>query len=100
MSKPVFSIEDVRSGLWFPPIVVEAKEIAKRAFEEVVNLEGSQLKKFPGDFRLVYVGRWDDMTGTMLPDEKVVICWASEVLRPDLDPRQLTLPVEGDHTDG
>lgn len=59
----VFSVLDVKSDLYGPPFYQAAVGQAIRAFTELANDERSSVSKYPGDYKLVQLGAFDDVTG-------------------------------------
>lgn len=62
----VYSIYDMKAGLFLKPIFVQKKGQAIRMFENAcgdVNAKDSMLSKYPNDFQLHRIGEFDEESG-------------------------------------
>ena len=71
---------DVKSDLYNTPFFMPAKGQAIRAFVDLANDERSMICKHPGDFKLVDLGEFDDVTGDFFPSGGVSMGFASEFI--------------------
>lgn len=63
MKKGLYSIRDEKSGIYCPPYCVVSRGIAIRDFADLVMDKSTVLFKHPGDYRLYYMGDFDDLSG-------------------------------------
>lgn len=75
MNLEMFSVQDVKAGVFNPPQCFNNVETMKRAFTREFNKENSMVNQFPHDFRVFKVGTYNDGTGevTKLPTPKLVL---------------------------
>lgn len=59
----VYSIFDVKAGVFNTPFFQVNDQVAKRAFSDLVNDPQSMLFKHPEDFTLWRLGEFDDQLG-------------------------------------
>ena len=69
MNQYIFTIYDTKAEAYTAPFVAKTAGIASRMFEELVNQQGHQFNKFPGDYVLYQVGSWDESNGVCTPME-------------------------------
>lgn len=63
MKRKVFSIFDVVSKVYLPPMQFVHEGEALRAFEDIVLNPQTMVAKHPGDFKLYRLGEFDDCEG-------------------------------------
>ena len=72
MKVMLFSVLDIKSQTFLPPIGFNHKGLALRWFEDLSRDEKSFIHKHPEDYRLFQVGDYDDQSGYLtslgLPD--------------------------------
>lgn len=62
----ICSIFDAKVGVYSPPMLYKTKGEAIRAFTDAVNDPQLPFKRHPEDYRLFYMGDWEDTTGELL----------------------------------
>lgn len=67
MKVSVFSILDVKSGVFSQPFCMQARGAAVRAFADLVADKSTSISKHPADYRLHLLGEFDDNSGALLP---------------------------------
>lgn len=65
----MFSILDIKSDTFSPPFCAPTIGVAARNFKELVNDPNSLPGKYPGDFKLVELGTFDDVTGVLIAEQ-------------------------------
>lgn len=82
MVRKLYTVFDVRAEMYGPPISVAHEVEAKRAFTQIVNEPGTPVSQYPEDFKLVFIGEFNDATGVIsgvpVPE---TICFGNDVLR-------------------
>lgn len=68
MIKYAVAIRDSRAEVFSDPLFFPARGAAVRAFADVVNDEKSEYAKHPEDYTLFYLGQYDDVAGTLIPN--------------------------------
>lgn len=63
-----FAVFDVKAEMYSTPIFVKAKIDALRSFTEAANDKSTAIGKYPGDFKLVQLGLFDDASGEFVSD--------------------------------
>lgn len=58
-----FAVYDVKAEMFSTPIFVKAKIDAIRSFTDAANDKANAVGKYPGDFKLVQLGLFDDASG-------------------------------------
>lgn len=61
----IYSIFDVKSGLYSLPMLWLNDALAVRAFDNAVQDDESQLSRNPGDYSLFCLGYFDDKSGSI-----------------------------------
>lgn len=61
--RKVFSVFDVKSELFSPPFYMTSRGEAVRAFKDLANDANTTVGRHPSDFKLVYLGLFDEETG-------------------------------------
>jgi len=65
MIKSLFSIQDVKVSVFYPPVVLLNENDARRMLHDVVSNPETIISKHPDDFRLFKVGEFDDNSGVL-----------------------------------
>lgn len=66
MEVRVYSLRDVKAGVYLPGLMTFRKEEeSSRFFIGMLHNQGSNLHKFPRDYQLHEVGKFDDEAGTL-----------------------------------
>lgn len=68
--KILVALYDVKTGIYMAPLVVATPGEAERKYEEVLKSEGTLVSRFPLDFPLYELGRYDEDTGVVEALEK------------------------------
>lgn len=63
MKVKVFSVYDTVASRYFPPLFRLEHGEALRDFKDMANDPGLVISKHASDFKLYYLGEWDDSTG-------------------------------------
>lgn len=67
MIKQIFSVQDVKVSVFYPPVVLHNEAEARRMMSDVVRNPETQIAKHVEDFRLFRLGEFDDNSGAVLP---------------------------------
>lgn len=67
MITKVYSIFDVKTDAFTTPFFAPANGAAMRSFKDLVNDKQSVPGRYPGDFKLVRIGEFDDVSGVLVP---------------------------------
>lgn len=67
MNVELFTVYDSAARRYLEPFGAETIEVALRMFRQLVNREGHGFAKFPEDYTLFHVGRFDAETGLLIP---------------------------------
>lgn len=67
MDKRIFSIRDVKTGVFGDPVVVPHLAVLIRQLTEVASDPKTVLAKFPEDFQVFEIGGYVEDTGCLLP---------------------------------
>ncbi|AXL15135.1 nonstructural protein [Microviridae sp.] len=65
MKLKMFSIYDQKVQVFNTPFFMVNQQIAKRAFSDLMQEEGTTINKHPKDFALYELGEYDDSTGKL-----------------------------------
>lgn len=65
----VFSIVDLKADLYKTPFFMSSNGEAIRAFSDLANDDKSLLSRHPQDFKLYFIGTFDDSTGQLVSNE-------------------------------
>jgi hypothetical protein len=74
----VYSVYDVKMGLYDKPFYQHNKLQAIRSFADAVNDSESPFFKHPEDYRLFELGEYDQDTGLFKTDQPVLLAEALE----------------------
>lgn len=90
MNLKAFSILDTKADTFNTPFFMKTTGEAVRAFADLANDNQSMINKHPDDFRLFYVGDFDQELGRLVPLEKAQpLGSAVEYKKPD---QQVLIP--------
>jgi len=90
MLTSIYSIKDIKTGIYDRPFFNANDIVAARQFRQAVNDPATMLSKYPQDFELWNIGEIDDDGGKITQTEKKVVCSALSVVDGDSED-QLTL---------
>lgn len=62
-----FSIFDLKVGAFSPPFFVRTRGEAVRSFTDACKDDNLMFKRHPADYRLFFVGEFDDQAGRLAP---------------------------------
>lgn len=68
----VYAIDDLKSTYLAPALSI-SHAAAIREFKSAYAQEGTPLHQFPEDFRLMFIGKYDNVTGELTPEQHEVI---------------------------
>jgi len=77
MKKNVYAVYDVKAKAYSNPFYSPREELAVRDFKQAVNDGMSTISKFPEDFHLVELGKFDDETGAFETATPSIIVYAN-----------------------
>lgn len=63
MKQLIFTVYDSKAEAYLAPFTTKTLGLAERMFQELVNQDGHQFNRFPGDYTLFCVGEWNEATG-------------------------------------
>ncbi len=67
MTTRMFSIYDIKTEIYHPPLFSLTVGAALRTFVGVFNSDDFEFGRFPDDFRIFELGTFDDVTGLLSP---------------------------------
>lgn len=59
----VFAVKDTKGGMFLTPMHARSHGEAERMFKEATSDERSLICKYPEDYDLYHLGKFDDQTG-------------------------------------
>lgn len=62
-----FAVLDIKANAFLQPVFMPTVGMMTRAFADAVAREGHEFHKHPEDYRLAYIGTFDDSSGRMEP---------------------------------
>lgn len=81
MTLLIFSIHDVKAELFGPPFFMSTPAEALRAFVDLADDPNTTIGKHPGDYRLVRLGTYDNISGIFENREHQNLGFASDYQR-------------------
>jgi len=72
MEYRMYAFYDAGGSIYYPPFAVTEHGLAVRHFHKLVNDTNTDFGKFPGDFQLWEIGKYNDQTGQMTPMEEKI----------------------------
>lgn len=72
MTRNIYSVFDVKAELYGPIFMMKSHGEALRGFQDLVEDKNTMPGRHPGDFKLVHLGSFDDITGFISPVEPVL----------------------------
>lgn len=63
MELKLYAIRDSKGGMYKPPFTQQAHGEAERSFKMMADNQESMVGRFPEDYDLYYLGKFDDQTG-------------------------------------
>lgn len=83
----LFSVYDVKAEVYNAPMPFKTNGEALRSFSDMASRSDTMIGRHPGDFKLVVLGEFDDMTGVIVSAvPPVTLGFASEFLNSSLTP--------------
>nr|WAE43814.1 MAG: nonstructural protein [Microviridae sp.] len=81
--KNLYAIYDTKTELHAPPVVFENDgEALRSVMQYLQNAEGNTpMHKFPNDFVLLQVGKWEEKSGKVYDSEKKIIANCGELIQ-------------------
>lgn len=70
MIKNIYSVYDNKAELYGTPFFMKTNGEAVRAFKSLVNDKSTMPGQHPEDFQLLHLGKFDDVEGTLCPNDK------------------------------
>jgi hypothetical protein len=67
MIHEVYSVHDIKAGVFNPPQYFPNEAVALREYRMRFQGGDGPISRYPKDYRLYSVGRFDDAAGVMLP---------------------------------
>lgn len=74
----LYSIYDEKALCYGNPTPFATDGLALRAFSELVTNPDSNVNKYPGDFKIYFIGTFDDLTGALEPSVPVYLANGSQ----------------------
>jgi len=62
----LFSIYDRKAKIYLQPFTMKNETEALRSFMRLVTDDKSQIKQFPEDYELTFIGDWDEKSGDVI----------------------------------
>lgn len=80
--KRIYAIRDKRAEYFNPPFFNHTHGEAERNFQNLVNEKESRIAQHPDDYDLYYIGDYNDLDGTIVPQKlPQLIASASSLVR-------------------
>lgn len=96
MKHKVFSIFDVKSGIFNPPFMCRATGEAVRSFSQLANDKTTQVGMYPEDYILFEIGLFDDETAVYEQDKPQSLGHATiHVVGTALSPKVINMKRKG-----
>lgn len=70
--KSIYTVFDKKVGTYFPPQYADHVVQLQRSLQELLQEKNNNLAKFPTDFELYELGKWDENTGEILVHDKPI----------------------------
>lgn len=78
----MFSVYDEKGGCYGAPIFVPNRGVAIRSFSDAVQESGSAFAKHAGDYKLYFLGEFDDVSGELIKvSNPEFVCHATDFLK-------------------
>lgn len=70
----IIALFDLKAHSFAKPFFLAHEDLAKRAFQEAAKTPGNDVNKYPADFQLYHLGKFDDSSGefSMFPQPKLL----------------------------
>lgn len=69
MKKDLYSICDVKTGIFYPPMEFTNRNDCMRGIGDDLRHRDTIMSRHPEDFNVHYVGTFDDETGVVTPNQ-------------------------------
>ena len=79
MQCEIYTVFDVKAGVYLPPFFMHNEPMAVRQFSNMVTDPNHAFGKNPGDYTLFYLGTYDDSDATITPVPSQAICNGIEI---------------------
>lgn len=69
MNLHIYSIRDQKGEAFLTPFFQKTHGEAERSFRELTKNKDSLVSKYPEDYDLYHIGKYDDQTGVIQPND-------------------------------
>lgn len=76
----IYTVYDEKSEEYSPPFFTLNDKLAKRTINESAKGNGSMLGQYPEDYKLYYIGMFDNATGVMSEDKVLLVASVVQIL--------------------
>lgn len=77
-----FSIYDIKSEVFSNPFFMSTNGEAIRAFKDLVTDKNTMVGRHPSDYRLMCLGKFDNVSGSFVADDVASLGFASDYVDP------------------
>lgn len=80
MKRALYTLYDVKTHFYHPPVCVINENDAKRTFQTMLNGKVTLFSSYPEDYHVYFLGNYDDHDGTITPSvPPVYVCGLDEL---------------------
>lgn len=76
-----YAVLDTKAGLHLPPYFVQNESLAIRTLSDLITRSDSVVARYPADFKLYYIGTFDESSGIIQSDVPKHVCDAEEIAK-------------------
>ena len=73
MQLKLYSLKDLKTGVYLQPMPQRHDIEAQRALVQLVATTDCTIARYPADYELYYIGEFDDVTASLVPVSPVFI---------------------------
>lgn len=87
MTRNIYSVYDVKAELYGPIILMKSHGEVLRGFQDLCEDKNTMPGRHPGDFKIVYLGSFDDVTGFLSATDPVLtLSFGSDLVASNIVP--------------
>lgn len=86
MKRNAYSVYDVKAELYGPLFLLKSHGEALRGFQDLCEDKNTMPGRHPGDFKLVQLGTFDDVSGRLEATDPLTLTFGSDLVASNITP--------------
>lgn len=94
MLQRAYTLHDVKARVYSPPFFTHNDDLAKRMIADLLEDKNTSVARHPADFKLYWIGHFDDLTGILQPLLSITHVADCVSLLPPQQPTMFDVPMK------